>query len=150
MHQDEKYMRMCFDLAKKSVENGNEPFGAVLVKDGKVVHTSLNKIITQSDPTHHAELALIREYTMENDTMSLEGYTLYTSCEPCFMCSGAMVWSKLSRLVYSAGSGDLSRILKKTPFSSSDIVFNTSEYDCEITKYVLRDEGIQILQDYFG
>ncbi len=150
MSQDEKYIEMCLELAKESVRNGNEPFGAVLVRNDEIVHTSLNKVISQSDPTHHAELALIREYTMQSGNTDLSDITLYTSCEPCFMCSGAIVWSHIKRLVYSAGSADLSGILKEVPFNSSEIVFETMQYPCEVTKHVLKDKGVAILQDYFG
>lgn len=62
MNKDEQYMELCLDLANKAVANGNEPFGAVLVNDDKVVMTSENKIHSNFDPTHHAELALIREF----------------------------------------------------------------------------------------
>lgn len=150
MNQDEKYIRKCLELAKNAQGKGNEPFGAILVKDDEVVLTSENGIFTYSDPTHHAELALIREYCQTHKTMDLSDLTLYTSCEPCFMCSGSMVWSKLGRLVYSAGSNDLNKILNQKEFSTSDVVFSMSHRKPQVMKFILREEGIEILEAYFG
>lgn len=150
MNKDERYMELCFDLANKAVENGNEPFGAVLVKDDEVVMTSENKIHSNFDPTHHAELALIREFCQKHEVMDLSDYTLYTSCEPCFMCSGSMVWANLGRLVYSAGSRDLNEIIGDPLFDSSEVVFGLSHTKPIVKKYVLREKGIELLEKYFG
>ena len=146
----EKHMQMALDLAKKAVENGNEPFGAILVKDNEVVATSENQITTLSDPTHHAELGLIREFCSKNNIMDLSDYTMYTSCEPCFMCSGSMVWSNLGHMVCSARSRDLNEILGEPLVDSSDIVFQNSHYQPKVTKMILHEAGVKILKDYFG
>mgnify|MGYP000629940885 CR=1 FL=1 len=69
-------------------------FGAVLVKDGEAVYTNENQIYTATDPTFHAEAGLIRRFCKETGITDLSDYTLYSSCEPCFMCCGAMVWVK--------------------------------------------------------
>ena len=91
MNDDEKFMKMAIDLAAKAVEHGNEPFGAVLVKDGEVVYTNENQIYSATDPTFHAEAGLIRRFCAETHITDLSGYTLYSSCEPCSVCSGALV-----------------------------------------------------------
>lgn len=147
---DEQIMTIALDLARRAVENGNEPFGALLVKNGEIVATTENKIHSHSNPTHHAELLLISEYCMKHHVMDLADITLYTSCEPCFMCSGATVWTSLKRLVYSAGSCDLNRILGEPEVSSSEIVYLNSHHQPEVTKNILNAEGIEILQSYFG
>ena len=108
---DEGFMREAIRLSREAVKHGNEPFGAVLVKDGQIVCTNENQIHTEHDPTSHAEAGLIRRFCHETGITDLSEYTLYTSCEPCFMCSGAMVWTKLGRLVYGASNIELERIL---------------------------------------
>lgn len=98
--EDVSFMREAIRLSQLAVEHGNEPFGAVLVKDEEIVFTNENQIYTRHDPTFHGEAGLIREFCAKTSITDLHDYTLYSSCEPCFMCSGAMVWVKLGRLVY--------------------------------------------------
>lgn len=102
--RDEFFMEKAIELSVRAVENGNEPFGAVLVKDDRIVFTNENQIYTKKDPTFHAEMGLIRRFVEETGITDLKEYTLYSSCEPCFMCSGAMVWVNLGRLVFGAGN----------------------------------------------
>ena len=96
---DQIFMKEALALSKAAVAHGNEPFGAVLVKDGEIVFSNENQIHTRHDPTFHGEAGLIREFCSQTGITDLRAYTLYTSCEPCFMCSGAMygpnsvVWS---------------------------------------------------------
>ena len=99
MTQDEQFMREAIRLSEQAVAHGNEPFGAVLVKDGEIVFASENQIYTKSDPTWHAEAGLLRRFCADTEITNLSEFTLYSSCEPCFMCCGAMVWTKLGRLV---------------------------------------------------
>ena len=148
--QDTKFMRQAIDLSKRAVEHGNEPFGAVLVHDGEVVFTNENQIYTGHDPTFHAEAGLIRRFCGETGTTDLSDYTLYSSCEPCFMCSGAMVWVRLGRLVYGAGNDDLEKILGNEGCSCSRIVFENSFWKPEVTSGVLREEAVEVLTGYFS
>ncbi len=150
MDKHEKFMQMALELACSAKDNGDEPFGALLVKNNEVVMTSENRIFSNSDPTMHAELALISEFCRKNKTRDLSEYTLYTSCEPCFMCSGATVWSNLKTLVYSASSSDLNKILGEKEFSSSDIVYSNSHYQPEVIKNILHEEGVKVLKSYFS
>ncbi|UTY39782.1 nucleoside deaminase [Allocoprobacillus halotolerans] len=75
-------MRKAIELSAQAVEHGNEPFGAVLVKDQEIVYTNENQIFSASDPTFHAEAGLIRRFCEENKIIDLSEYTLYSSCEP--------------------------------------------------------------------
>ena len=147
--QDELFMRKAIELSKLAVEHGNEPFGAVLVKDGEIVFTNENQIYTRHDPTFHGEMGLIREFCARTGTTDLQAYTLYSSCEPCFMCSGAMVWMKLGRLVYGASNIDLERILGNEGCNCSKIVFDNSFWQPRVTAGVLREESLAILEAYF-
>ena len=76
MHQDEEFMRQAIHLSQQAVAHGNEPFGAVLVKDGQVVYANENQIYTASDPTCHAELGLLRRFCAETGITDLSDYTL--------------------------------------------------------------------------
>ena len=95
MMNDEIFMKEAIRLSQLAVSHGNEPFGAVLVKDGEIIFSNENQIYTGSDPTFHAEAGLLRRFCAETHITDLREYTLYSSCEPCFMCCGAMVWTKL-------------------------------------------------------
>ncbi len=146
---DEIFMKRAIELSRLAVEHGNEPFGAVLVKDGEIVFTGENKIYTEHDPTFHAEAGLIREFCTQNGITDLREYTLYSSCEPCFMCSGAMVWMKLGRLVYAASNNDLEQMLGNEGCSCSEMVFDNSFWHPQVTSGVLREESLEILKKYF-
>nr|WP_314462445.1 nucleoside deaminase [uncultured Clostridium sp.] len=149
MDRDEEFMKEAIRLSAEAVKHGNEPFGAVLVKNGKIVFTNENQIYTKHDFTFHAELGLIRRYSEETGITDLSEYTLYTSCEPCFMCSGAMVWSKLGRLVYAASDMELCNIIKEKGSECSKIVFDNSYHKPQVTIGVLREESLVILKSYF-
>ncbi|WP_418463263.1 isochorismatase family protein [Frisingicoccus sp.] len=148
--EDETFMREAIRLSKLAVEHGNEPFGAVLVKENKIVFSNENQIYTKHDPTFHGEAGLIREFCAQTAITDLHEYTLYSSCEPCFMCSGAMVWVKLGRLVYSASNIELENILGNKGCNCSKIVFDNSFWKPKVTEGILRDESLSILQKYFS
>lgn len=148
---DEKFMRQAIELSMSAVAHGNEPFGAVLVKDDEVVFSNENQIYTKHDPTYHGEAGLIRDFCAQTGITDLSKYTLYSSCEPCFMCSGAMVWTKLGRLVYAASNDDLEKILGNNGgCNCSQIVFDNSFWQPKVTTGILRDESIEILTAYFS
>ena len=105
MDNNEKYMQMAIDLAVENVKNGGGPFGAVIVKDGKVLATGVNRVTTNNDPTAHAEVTAIRNACSKLSTFDLEGSTIYSSCEPCPMCLGAIYWTHISHL-YCGGTKD--------------------------------------------
>ena len=98
--QDKQFMREAIRLANESVERGGGPFGAVIVKDGEVVAGSANSVTIDNDPTAHAEVNTIREACRRLKTFDLSGCTIYTSCEPCPMCLGAIYWARLGRIYY--------------------------------------------------
>lgn len=146
---DELFMRKAIALSKAAAEHGNEPFGAVLVKDGEIVFTNENQVHTRHDPTFHGEAGLIREFCGATGITDLRDYTLYSSCEPCFMCSGAMVWVKLGRLVYGASNRDLEHIFDEEGCDCSRIVFEHSGWQPKVTSGVLREDCLAVLDDFF-
>ena len=147
--QDEVFMRKAIELSMLAVEHGNEPFGAVLVKDNEMVFTNENQIYTRHDPTFHGEAGLIREFCAQTGITDLQEYTMYSSCEPCFMCSGAMVWVKLGRLVYAASNMELEKILGNEGCNCSKMVFDNSFWQPQVTAGVLREGSLGVLNAYF-
>jgi tRNA(Arg) A34 adenosine deaminase TadA len=108
-HED--FMRMAIELAENNVKNGlGGPFGAVIVKDGVVIAQSANKVVPQNDPTAHAEVSAIRLACQRLDTFNLSGCEIYTSCEPCPMCLGAIYWARLDKIYYANTKTDAAAI----------------------------------------
>ena len=98
---------MAIDLASENVKSGNGgPFGAVVVKDGKIVATGVNTVTTSNDPTAHAEVNAIRNACEKLDSFQLDGCEIYSSCEPCPMCLGAIYWARADKLFFAATKGD--------------------------------------------
>ena len=100
------FMRQAIQLAVENIKNGGGPFGAVIVKDGKVIATGVNRVTANNDPTAHAEVSAIRAACEALGTFSLEGCDIYSSCEPCPMCLGAIYWAHLDHLYYGANKHD--------------------------------------------
>ena len=110
MNIDEKFIKIVYDLARESAKNGNDPFSAILVHKNEICHTSFDISVKSSNPTLHAELNVISEYCSSNKIFSLDGYSLYCNVEPCIMCSGAIHWSRISKVVYGISQMNLQKI----------------------------------------
>ena len=144
---DNKFMERAIALAMTSRGNGNEPFGAVLVKDNQIVMEGSNEISSGSDPTHHAEIGLLRAFCKANNVSDLSDYSLYSSCEPCVMCSGAMVWCKLGHLFYSVSHDQLAEIAGSNIMIGSSEVFEKSPFK-PTSKQMLNQEGLKVFEGY--
>lgn len=107
-HKD--FMRRAIALAVENVAKGGGPFGAVIVKDGVAVATGVNRVTANNDPTAHAEVNAIREACTKLGTFDLSGCVLYTSCEPCPMCLGAIYWAHLDKIYYGANQHDAAEV----------------------------------------
>lgn len=104
-HQD--WMQVAIDLSIKGVtHNEGGPFGAIVVKDGQIVGRGNNRVTSSNDPTAHAEVVAIRDACAQLGTFQLEGCTVYTSCEPCPMCLGAIYWARPDRVYYACTKTD--------------------------------------------
>jgi len=101
-----EYMKKAIGLAKKSVEKGGGPFGAVIVKDGEVLAQGSNNVTIDNDPTAHAEVSTIRKACKKLATFDLSGSVLYTSCEPCPMCLSAAYWAHIDKIYYGCTKED--------------------------------------------
>lgn len=99
-------IQQAIDVAVENVRRGGGPFGALIVKDGIVIATGANQVTRLNDPTAHAEIVAIREACRILGNFQLEGCDLYTSCEPCPMCLGAIYWARPSRVFFAATKED--------------------------------------------
>ncbi len=108
--RDPAFMRRA--LALSLVNAGGDqggPFGAVIVKDGKIVGEGANRVTPQCDPTAHAEIVALRAAARRLNTHDLTGAVIYTSCEPCPMCLAAIMWSRIGRMVYACSRADAAK-----------------------------------------
>ncbi|MBQ1884015.1 MAG: nucleoside deaminase [Bacteroidales bacterium] len=106
---DREIMQRAIDLAAESVKNGGGPFGAVVVKDGKVIAESANSVTPDNDPTAHAEVNAIRLACKKLGTFMLDGCEIYASCEPCPMCLGAIYWAHIKTIYYAGTRSDAAK-----------------------------------------
>jgi guanine deaminase len=109
-NKDKEFMRKAIELSVKNVEEGGGPFGAVIVKDDEIIAEGFNQVTRTNDPTAHAEVNAIREATKKLGTFDLSGCAIYTSCEPCPMCLGAIYWSHLDKVFYGNNKTDAKNI----------------------------------------
>lgn len=103
-------MMKAIELSMNSVANGGGPFGAVIVKDGKIVAEGSNCVTLNNDPTAHAEVTTIRKACTALNTFDLSGCEIYTSCEPCPMCLSAIYWARIERIYYGCDKVDAQNI----------------------------------------
>ena len=109
--QKEVLMRRAIAVSENSVRNGGGPFGAVIAsKDGEIIAEASNSVTIDHDPTAHAEVNCIRKATAKLGTFDLAGYDIYTSCEPCPMCLGAIYWAHLDKIYYANDRKDAAAI----------------------------------------
>ena len=108
--EHEKFLRQAIDLAVENVRQGQGgPFGALVVKDGEVIATGTNRVTASNDPTAHAEVMAIREACRKLGSFQLDGCEIYTSCEPCPMCLGAIYWARVKAFYFAGNQHDASR-----------------------------------------
>jgi len=145
---NEEFMRMAIGLSEANVSQGiGGPFGAVIVKKGIVVATSANRVIPENDPTAHAEISAIRLACKNLGTFDLTGCEIYTSCEPCPMCLGAIYWARINRIFYANTKTDAAAI-----GFDDDYIYD--ELKCEMHKrkipciQLLPDEAIEAFKSW--
>lgn len=142
---DEYYMRLAIEEARKAIPYGDVPVGAIAVRDNVIIGRGYNRREADSDPTAHAEILAMREAAKVVGEWRLENVTLYCTLEPCCMCAGAMVLARLPRLVY--GALDL-----KAGCAGSivDIVRHPQlNHLVDVFPAVLADECAALLRDFF-
>ena len=109
--QQKKFMREAIRLSMENVKSGNGgPFGAVVVKNGKIIATAVNAVTKSNDPTAHAEIVAIRNACATLNSFQLDGCDIYCSCEPCPMCLGAIYWARLNAIYFGNSKKDAAEI----------------------------------------
>ena len=141
MGLDARMMREAIRLADASVVRGGGPFGAVVVKDGKVVAGSANSVTLDNDPTAHAEVNAIREACRRLGTFNLKGCTIYSSCEPCPMCLAAIYWAGIDRIYYANTRKDAAAIGFADDRIYDELALPLEQRTLPITP-LLRDEAL--------
>ncbi|MBV5282315.1 MAG: nucleoside deaminase [Paludibacter sp.] len=142
MEYNKKFMRKAIALSIQNIEKGGGPFGAVIVKDGKVIATGVNRVTRNTDPTAHAEVTAIRKASKKLGTFDLAGCDIYTSCEPCPMCLGAVYWAHLDKMYYGNTKADAKDIGFDDSFIYDEIELKPEKRRL-ITTQLLSDEAIE-------
>jgi tRNA(Arg) A34 adenosine deaminase TadA len=147
------FLRRAIALAQQARDNGNHPFGALLVDaDQRVIFEAQNTVVTERDCTGHAETNLIRLASRQVSPEVLAGCTLYSSAEPCAMCAGAIHWGNVGRLVYGAGASSFYELVGPTPTQielSCREVFARSRQPIEVIGPMLEDEALAVHADFW-
>ena len=110
MEYNPEFMDLAAQLSIDNIDNGGGPFGAVIVRNGEVIATGVNRVTAQNDPTAHAEVQAIREACRKLGTFKLKECEVYSSCEPCPMCLSALYWAGVSKLYYGNTKEDAAAI----------------------------------------
>jgi tRNA(Arg) A34 adenosine deaminase TadA len=110
MQSENEFMQLAIRLATENVRGGGGPFGAVIAKEGEIVATGVNTVTSANDPTAHAEVNAIREACKALGSFQLPGCVLYSSCEPCPMCLGAVYWARLDSMFFGNTCHDAAEV----------------------------------------
>jgi tRNA(Arg) A34 adenosine deaminase TadA len=146
--KDEYFMRRAISLAQDGIDsNVGGPFGAVIVKDNEIVGEGCNRVTSTNDPTAHAEIVAIRNACQKLNSFQLDDCVLYTSCEPCPMCLGAIYWARPSKIFYAATHRDAANIGFDDQFIYEEIEKDVAERQIK-TANLLREEGLKVFENW--
>jgi len=137
---DERFMRIALEEARRA----DFPFGAVIVRDGRIIARGRNRGRTKDDPTAHGEMVAIHRGLAAHGSKALRGATLYTTGEPCAMCMGAILWCHFGRLVFAASVDQLATQLDQIMISSAELASKAPFAPISITGGVLADEAMAL------
>lgn len=138
----EELMRKAIELSIKSVRNGGGPFGAVIAREGEIIAEGSNGVTIYNDPTAHAEVTAIRKACEKLGTFDLTGCEIYTSCEPCPMCLGAIYWAHLDKVYYANDRKDAADIGFDDDFIYQEIEVKP-QYRKKPSEILMREEGLE-------
>ncbi len=145
---DQKFMRRAIELAEKGM-NSNEggPFGAVVVKDGKIIAEGNNGVTSTNDPTAHAEVVAIRNACEKLKSFQLEDCIIYTSCESCPMCLGAIYWARPKKVFYACDKIDAAKIDFDDQFIYDEIEKPINDRNIPFIR-ILKEDGVQVFNKW--
>lgn len=145
MHKE--FMARAIQLSLENIEKGGGPFGAVIVKDGEIIAESGNSVTNDNDPTAHAEVNTIRKACKKLDTFDLEGCIIYSSCEPCPMCLGAIYWAHLDELYFANNKKDAGNIGFDDAFIYDELDLPYEKRKLKTNQF-MRDEAIKAFEKW--
>jgi guanine deaminase len=146
----EKFMRRAIELARSGMDGGaGGPFGCIVVKDGKIVGEGNNQVTSTNDPTAHAEVVAIREACRNLGTFQLEGCEIYTSCEPCPMCLGAIYWARPAAIYFAGTQADAAEAGFDDEHFYTQLALANDERDLPLQN-LLRDEARRVFSEWIA
>ena len=142
-----EFMKRAIELSIESVNKGTGPFGAVIVKDGKIIAEGSNKVTLSKNPdsTAHGEMCVIRDACKKLNTFNLSGCELYSSCEPCPMCLSACYWSRIDKIYYANTRDDAKKIDFDDSLIYSEITKNINERKISMEQ-IMREEALKAFE----
>ncbi len=143
----EDLMRKAIELSIENVAAGGGPFGAVIARNGEIIATGVNRVTSNCDPTAHAEVSAIRAAAKALGTFDLSGCEIYTSCEPCPMCLGAIYWAHLDRMYYGNNKQDAAAIGFDDAFIYEELDLKPEDRRLQ-SQVLLPEEAIQAFKDW--
>jgi len=148
MNIKEILMRKAIKLSIENIDNGGGPFGAVIAdKNGEIIATGVNRVTSNNDPTAHAEIIAIRTACKKLDTFDLSGYDIYSSCEPCPMCLGAIYWTHIDNLYFGNSKTDAAKINFDDSFIYEEMSLKFNERHLK-TEVVLANEAVKAFEKW--
>ena len=145
---DRQFMLRAIELAQEGIDkNEGGPFGCVIAKDGRIVGEGCNQVTSTNDPTAHAEIVAIREACKSLDTFQLDGCTVYTSCEPCPMCIGAIYWARAAGIFYAGTRDDAAAAGFDDKHIYSELEKPNDQRELRMVTF-LREEAQKVFQNW--
>ena len=146
---NDELMREAIRLSIENVANGGGPFGAVIARDGEIVATGVNRVTANNDPTAHAEVSAIRSASQRLGTFNLSDCEIFTSCEPCPMCLGAIYWARLKKVYYANTKADAKAIGFDDSFIYDELALPQDKRKLP-AEAMLRNEAIKAFEAWQG
>lgn len=143
----ETLMREAIKLSIDNISKGGGPFGAIIIKDGEIIARGVNCVTKSCDPTSHAEINAIRNAASKLGTFDLKGCEIYTSCEPCPMCLGAIYWAHIDRMYYGNTKDDAKKIGFDDSFIYDELNLPSQERRLK-SEHLLNDEAIKAFEKW--
>lgn len=143
----EELMRKAIELSVRNVAEGGGPFGSVIARGGEIVAVGTNRVTLDHDPTAHAEVSAIRAAAKKLGTFDLSGCEIYTSCEPCPMCLGAIYWARLDRMYYGNNKHDAAAIGFDDAFIYEELELKPEDRRLK-SEILLPEEAIKAFRDW--
>ncbi len=146
--QDKQFMQRAIDMAQKGMDsNAGGPFGCVIVKNGEIIAEGHNRVTSTNDPTAHAEVVTIREACKKLNTFQLDDCVIYTSCEPCPMCLGAIYWARPKKVFYACTKQDAAKINFDDQFIYDELDKKIENRTIEFHP-IMREQAVEVFNNW--